>query len=268
MLTLVYKHGVGRHFDIIKYPDGQQNVKLDMGYFNDPKQPVTIECSVRNFMELDVLLSLVAALRKNDFHVSHIDFKFLFGMRSDRAFEPGMPNYFRDVIAPILNNLEIRCSFLYPHSLLGTSSVKRGSPYEKNIDCEHDCFTINADTSFGWHSLHFNDYTLHSHFSKKREDGHVRVHLREDFHAAILQAPQYKPLLIMDDLCDGGATFIAISEYLESHFSDRLRYLFVAHGLFTKGVDHVAAHFDKVITTNSFQEFEAHPKLEIIDVWK
>lgn len=72
----------------------------------------------------------------------------------------------------------------------------------------------------------------------------------------------------MDDLCDGGATFIAIAEYLESHFSNRLRYLFVAHGLFTKGVDHVATHFDKVITTNSFQEFETHPRLEVIDVWK
>ena len=158
MQTLVYKHGIGRHFEIIRYPDGQQNVKLDMGYFNDPKQPVSIECSIRSFMELDVLLSLVAAFRKNDFHVSHIDFRFMFGMRSDRAFELGMPNYFRDVVAPILNNLKVKCLFLYPHSQVATSSVINGSHYEKNIPGEYDCFTVSADSSFGWHSLRFTNY--------------------------------------------------------------------------------------------------------------
>ena len=108
-MKLIYKHNQEHHFKIIKYPDGQQNVELDMEYFNDPKSPIDIICSVRNFSELELLLSLCAALRKNDFYIASIQFNYLFGMRSDRAFHIGQPNYFRDVLAPIINCYCYKC---------------------------------------------------------------------------------------------------------------------------------------------------------------
>jgi ribose-phosphate pyrophosphokinase len=55
-------------------------------------------------------------------------------------------------------------------------------------------------------------------------------------------------VLIIDDICDGGATFIALAQALNCASKS----LFVTHGIFSRGYQHVAQHFDLVVTTDSF----------------
>lgn len=275
-MRLVYKHNHEHHFKIITYPDGQYNVELDMNYFNNVKEPIEIICSIRNFSELEIFLALIAALHKHDFIVRLIDFKYMFGMRSDRSFALGQPNYFRDVLAPILNNLRPRLSFYYPHSEIAMRALNYGSGFSHaKITYEPNCFVIGADQNSLWCDL--LALTDTPHFLKKRTPEGIDIYLPSHAVKQIEELPDHMPLLIKDDLCDGGATFIAIAEYLQMHFPERKRYLFVAHGLFTKGVNHVLQHWDKVITTNSYQEFPQNPndplhipkdKFEVIDVWK
>lgn len=63
------------------------------------------------------------------------------------------------------------------------------------------------------------------------------------------------PLLIVDDICDGGGTFIALARVLRER-TRRPLYLYVTHGLFTKGLAPLQAHFDGV-----FAAFCAQPDL-------
>jgi ribose-phosphate pyrophosphokinase len=73
-------------------------------------------------------------------------------------------------------------------------------------------------------------------------------------------------ILIYDDLCDAGGTFIQAAKYLREKLGLKNRLeLLVTHGLFTKGVDNVAPYFDRIITTNSYQEI-VHPKVLQIEV--
>lgn len=46
-----------------------------------------------------------------------------------------------------------------------------------------------------------------------------------------------KSILIVDDICDGGMTFIKIAEALKAQHDVRNLALYVSHGLFTKGTD-------------------------------
>lgn len=55
-------------------------------------------------------------------------------------------------------------------------------------------------------------------------------------------------VLIIDDICDGGRTFIELAKAIEC----ASKTLFVTHGIFSKGYWEVAQHFDKVWTTDSF----------------
>lgn len=57
--------------------------------------------------------------------------------------------------------------------------------------------------------------------------------------------------LIVDDICDGGGTFIQLAEALKRKNAGRL-YLAVSHGIFSKGTEVLTAHFDRVFTTDSF----------------
>lgn len=59
-----------------------------------------------------------------------------------------------------------------------------------------------------------------------------------------------KMVLIVDDICDGGGTFIGIADAMANHGVDL--YLYVTHGIFSKGLDALASRFRKIYTTDSF----------------
>lgn len=58
------------------------------------------------------------------------------------------------------------------------------------------------------------------------------------------------PLLVVDDICDGGGTFIALAQVLRRQTRQPL-YLYVTHGLFTKGVAPLLALYDQVFTPHA-----------------
>jgi ribose-phosphate pyrophosphokinase len=60
-----------------------------------------------------------------------------------------------------------------------------------------------------------------------------------------------KYLLVVDDIFDGGRTFIELGRALRQQNPAGLG-LWVTHGIFSKGYDEVAAIYDSIDTTNSF----------------
>jgi ribose-phosphate pyrophosphokinase len=60
-----------------------------------------------------------------------------------------------------------------------------------------------------------------------------------------------RKLLVADDLCDGGKTFVELGKTLRDGFCDTLK-LVVTHGLFTKGTEVLTDHYDFIYTTNSY----------------
>lgn len=59
--------------------------------------------------------------------------------------------------------------------------------------------------------------------------------------------------VIVDDLCDGGMTFIKLAEALRSKGAARV-ILFVTHGLFTKGLSVFDGLIDEIYTTESWPQ--------------
>lgn len=76
---------------------------------------------------------------------------------------------------------------------------------------------------------------------------------------------QQKDCLIVDDICDGGATFIGLAEELKKKNAGKL-YLAVSHGIFSKGLSALTEHFDHIYTTDSFNNLTAHEQLTQINL--
>ncbi len=71
------------------------------------------------------------------------------------------------------------------------------------------------------------------------------------------------PTLIVDDICDGGGTFIGIAEQLP--FIGDLA-LYTTHGIYSKGLDPIKRWFKQIYTTNSFQaSYPYDPALTVMD---
>lgn len=67
--------------------------------------------------------------------------------------------------------------------------------------------------------------------------------------AAIAGALPNQPLLVVDDICDGGGTFIALAKVIREVSSQPL-YLYVTHGLFTKGLEPLLGLYDGIFTAH------------------
>lgn len=61
---------------------------------------------------------------------------------------------------------------------------------------------------------------------------------------------QADSILIVDDICDGGGTFVGIAEQLKN--CGLPMYLYVSHGIFSKGLTDLFKYFAKIYTTDSF----------------
>jgi len=57
--------------------------------------------------------------------------------------------------------------------------------------------------------------------------------------------------LIVDDICDGGGTFIGLGEAIKKINPSAKLELFVTHGFFTKGLDKLLKLYDTIYTTDS-----------------
>lgn len=73
--------------------------------------------------------------------------------------------------------------------------------------------------------------------------------LRTEMHVAGSLAEA--AVLIVDDICDGGRTFIELAKVLRQHGAGRV-FLYVTHGIFSQGLGVFRSLIDGVFTTNSF----------------
>lgn len=67
--------------------------------------------------------------------------------------------------------------------------------------------------------------------------------------------------LMVDDICDGGGTFVGLDNLLPNGVNCDL---YVTHGIFSNGLRELSKHFKRIITTNSRRLYETD--LEVIDI--
>jgi ribose-phosphate pyrophosphokinase len=71
---------------------------------------------------------------------------------------------------------------------------------------------------------------------------------------------------IVDDLCDGGKTFIELSKVLKQKNAGKI-YLYVTHGIFSRGVDALLdAGIDEIWTTNSWADIKQWREVIVLDL--
>jgi len=68
-----------------------------------------------------------------------------------------------------------------------------------------------------------------------------------------------KDLYIIDDICDGGGTFVMLANELKKRNCGKI-FLIVSHGIFSKGVEALDG-IDHIYTTNSFKDMDNTDKL-------
>jgi ribose-phosphate pyrophosphokinase len=261
-------------YKISKFPDGQQNNTLTGKPEYGKYAPVLIKSRLNNWLDLELIACTAASLREIGVDEIHLYAPYIEGARSDRKFEEGGNNYLKEVLGPVINSLGFKTvTCLDPHSDVLEAIIK-GFKKETNERLVREAFrglyglanTYKDDDRF---ILVSPDAGASKKIYKIAEqigyNGDIITCSKDRDNDGKLNktvVPYNKELgttskdvIIIDDICDGGATFINIAKEMESSgmFYGK-KYLIVTHGVFSKGYSELAKHFDKIYCTNSYSD--------------
>lgn len=272
-------------YTISKFPDGQQNIVIGSlekelvcidyhpvggGSKNGWRYPaVEIKSRLNNWLDLELIVCAVASLREMGVKEIHLYIPYFMGARSDDNFQVGSNYYIRDVLAPVINSLNFETvTAMDIHSPVVPNCIKRFKKISNSrLVVDSLCKIYDKE---GVHSKEFILVSPDAGASKKifkiaeqigYEGDIITCSKSRDEHGNLTRVTvpyefSSKDIIIIDDICDGGATFINIAKVLKSrtHISidPRRIYLIVTHGIFSAGFSELAKYFDGIYCTNSY----------------
>jgi len=249
----------------VLFSDNQPHINLKNIYEGDV---VNVICSITSSLSLLQLLLLSNALDNLFTRKNELVIPYLLGARSDRVMQTGdsvdlkviadLINYcsFKKVtlfdvhsevslmlIANSVNitNEKLVRSYQSPNDSKGSILICPDSGAAKKI---HKCLEWNKE---------FEDIV---YCVKHRDMGNGNISLK------VLEPEKCKDrnCVIVDDLCDGGRTFISIAEQIKPKYLT----LIVSHGIFSYGFSLLEKHFNKIITSDSYNHNYESDIVEVV----
>ena len=265
-LNLAYPEKSDIAFKVNQFPDGQQSLDIiDVDKING--STVKIYTRIRSFRDLELIICANRILRNNGVHAVVLYVPFFLGARSDRKFKQGGVNYIKEVIAPIINSQNFDTVLtLDPHSDVLEACLNNFEKISNSIIVKSALQDINKEDVI----LISPDggalkkiYDIAEDFdipnvitaSKHRD---IKTGKITSTEVPLSDARYYKDskFVIVDDICDGGRTFVELAKAIRVKVPDAKIYLVVTHGLFTSGFSELNEQFEKIYTTNSYADVQ------------
>jgi len=274
ILNLSFPDNSEIKYKISKFPDGQQDIVIDKSSIPTTLEgrpvPICITSRFNSFLDLELIICTTKALRRLSVLEIHLYIPYLLGARSDRHFQEGGNSYLVDVIAPIINAQSFRTVMVMDvHSDVAPACIHRLTSIsnKKLLD-----FFWKENPNNGWGSYVFispdggalkkiykladslgfkgDIVTCSKSRNEKGELSRVLVPLNTRDHSD-------KEFVIIDDICDGGRTFINIADNIKQNgYTKNKIHLVVTHGVFSRGFMELLKYFDVIYSTNSYSDAE------------
>ncbi|WDF63274.1 ribose-phosphate diphosphokinase [Flavobacterium sp. KACC 22763] len=245
-------------FQSFTFSGGEPHIKIAPDF--DANRKVTITHRLNSFNDLGLLCVTVDALRRMDVKIIDLFIPYFPAARQDRVMIPGEPLSVK-VYADIINAMQLNKVFVFDaHSevtpaLLNNSTVIPNYTFIKAVleNIGNDVKLISPDGGALKKIYKVSEFLGGVEVVECSKSRDVKTGKLSGFKV-YNDDLQGMDCLIVDDICDGGGTFVGLAEELKKKNAGKL-YLAVSHGIFNKGFE-VLNCFDGIYTTNSFKDFE------------
>ena len=253
-------------FQSFIFSGGEPHIKIKPDF--DVSEIVTITHRINSFNDFGLLLLAIDALKRMNVKLINVFIPYFPAARQDRVMIAGEPLSVK-VYADILNSLKLnKITVFDAHSevtsaLLDNCEVIPNHEFIAQVlkKIGNDVKLISPDGGALKKIYKVSEYLGGIDVVECSKSRDVKTGKLSGFKVYDDDL-QGMDCLIVDDICDGGGTFIGLAEELKKKNAGKL-YLAVSHGIFNKGFESMKA-FEKIFTTDSFREFEE----EIIEVLK
>lgn len=253
-------------FKTFQFPGGEPHIVIEPFH---GVEDVDITIRIQSFYDLGLLLMAENALQfMTCVDNLHVTIPYFPGARQDRRMVDGEPLTSK-VYADIINSMDFSSVTMFDvhsdvipalvevseavsnHSFVYTSLFELGvfdEPYEVQI------VSPDAGSNKKIKDLVKYLYNLQPDYDfkiikcdKSRDPATGKI-IGFEIHSKI---DPKAPLYIVDDICDGGGTFIGLGKQLIKNTVGDL-HLIVSHGIFSKGTADLLSVFKTITTTDSF----------------
>jgi ribose-phosphate pyrophosphokinase len=260
-------------YKVSKFPDGQQTVDITSAhshFFNTSTQ-FQIRSRMNDFKDLELIICATQALKNLGVTDIELYVPYFIGGRSDRLFQYGGVNYLKQVVGPIINSQGYSKVYVMdPHSDVLEAVINNFAKYTnyrlvkfalENIDNKNDAREriVLVSPDAGAYKKIFDvakEFGIQNIITANKvrdlKTGNI-------IRTEIPTLDQHKDLkyVIIDDICDGGRTFVELAKVMKDSRPTAKIYLVVTHGIFSKGLEELGDYFDGIFTTNSVRDISA-----------
>lgn len=244
----------------------QVRINPDVDYLFDS---IKVHASIKNSNDVMALVMTMDALRyRTNKHTQfYLIMPYLPYARQDRRCQKGESlacNRFIDLINSLkFNSVELWDVHNEGVLPLFTSDIKNVSQYKivAPIIQEYDIICApDKGAAKKLPDLRNNFFVEYAVANKVRDPatGHI-THTEIVYSTKSIKG---KSVLIVDDICDGGRTFIELAKVLREEGATTVG-LYITHGIFSKGLDVFDGLIDNIYTTKSFYEGD-DPRVTIV----
>ncbi|TDX09205.1 ribose-phosphate diphosphokinase [Flavobacterium sp. S87F.05.LMB.W.Kidney.N] len=245
-------------FQSFTFSGGEPHIKINPDF--DRNHKITITHRLNSFNDLGLLCITVDALRRMDVKIIDLFIPYFPAARQDRVMIPGEPLSVK-VYADIINALQLNKVFVFDaHSevtpaLLNNSTVIPNYTFIREVlnRIGENVKLISPDGGALKKIYKVSEFLGGAEVVECSKSRDVKTGRLSGFKV-YEDDLQGIDCLIVDDICDGGGTFVGLAEELKNKNAGKL-YLAVSHGIFNKGFE-VLNCFDAIFTTNSVKDFE------------
>lgn len=178
--------------------------------------------------------------------------------RQDRVANDGEALTIK-IFADIINSQGYPTIYVMdPHSDVSTALInnvkvirKIDDAYLRSIVENYDKYVVLAPDAGAYKRLCKVIKDVPLIYATKQRDTRTGALSNVELHTGNLNI-MGKTLLVVDDICDGGGTFLLLSDELRRNKIPNQLMLYVTHGIFSRGVGRIKEAYAEIYTTNSF----------------
>lgn len=260
--------GIPVLYNNLTFPGGEEHIAVILnGIPPHDFGKVEIEGSIKSSSEAMRLLLLVDAIRrlgrytpKTELHLTVPYFPYA---RQDRVCNPG-ESFSLGVFATIFNDLvkADRVTIHDPHSNVTPAVIKNLVTVDQSTLVYNlmawwikgnNVMLVSPDAGAGKKTEELSKRMggIPIIYANKKRDTKTGAIL--DIELLSHESIEDRTLLVVDDICDGGWTFLELAKKLKTG-NPRSLNLFVTHGIFSKGLDELNKSYDMIYSTNVWWE--------------
>jgi len=255
--------------EVTIFPDGEPHVKFLEDI--DRKDEYDVFCRITNPSELFVLMQVGDILNRQG-----VEFKilitYLMSQRMDRVVN-FTEAFSWNIVANLINSLKASAVYIFEaHSERALKLIKNSfkyNPFEHYLPFAKEFGVLG-------YTLCYPDHGAFERYTSGRDNGDVIIlNKKRDLanygkimSIDVVSEPDNvnNTILIVDDLCDAGGTFVWSSKILREKYPNKKLGIFVRHLVNSIGLKNLAENFDYVLVTDSYCNWDEAKQYDNVKV--